>query len=259
MSGDAVSFKGIVISSEEYGDNDRLLTILTGTRGSVTVLAKGVAKKNSKHAFLCMSFMLCDFTVNASNGYFYLKEADIIENNAGITVSLEATTVAFHIAELVRYSSYDNMSTDDLYELTNYAYYHLSRCPQDYKIVYAAFNWRFLYQLGFNNTYNCCDLCGKEFDIKSDSVFVDTVSNKILCFNCVNRKILDKYFALSHVSVTALNYFIISPYKRLFNVRAESNLLDSLMQFTTVYLAQAMEHEVKTLETLKKLDNPFEF
>ncbi|MCQ2482423.1 MAG: DNA repair protein RecO, partial [Clostridia bacterium] len=145
MSGDAFSFKGLVVSSLEFKDNDRILTVLTSDLGCISVIAKGVTKNNSKHAYLCMPFLLCDFTVTFSKGYYYLKEADIIQNNVGISSSLEATTVAFHISEIIKFASFDNIATADIYELTNYAFYHLSRVPDDYKLVYSAFNWRLLF------------------------------------------------------------------------------------------------------------------
>lgn len=253
MSGDSLSFKGIVISSSEYKDKDRLLSVLTRDLGLITIMAKGIAKMNSRHAFLSMSFVFCDFTVTKSGAFYYLKEASIIENNMGLSSSLEGMTVAYHMSELIRFSSFDNMPTEDLYELTNYAFYHLSHKPEDYKVIYVAFNWRLLYLLGFNKVYDYCDRCGEEFNTNS-FLYVDIDNSHIVCQNCCSSYEKESLYELPLVAVNALNYFIESDIRKLFNASVEDSLLKLLMSFTTIYAAVALERQITTLDSLSNLE-----
>lgn len=253
MSGDAFSFKGLVVSSLEFKDNDRILTVLTSDLGCISVIAKGVTKNNSKHAYLCMPFLLCDFTVTFSKGYYYLKEADIIQNNVGISSSLEATTVAFHISEIIKFASFDNIATADIYELTNYAFYHLSRVPDDYKLVYSAFNWRLLFLMGFNKIYDECDSCKTTVTDNSSEFFLDAEQNRLLCGNCIKAYAKEKYYRMSNGTIKALNYFIESDINRLFNAKADDSLLIFLMRFTTTIISFSLDRDFKTLNSLREI------
>lgn len=253
MNSDSLSFKGIVISSNEYKDKDRLLSVLTRDYGLITIMAKGIAKMNSRHAFLSMSFIFCDFTVTKSGAFYYLKEASIIENNMGISSSLEGMTVAYHISELIRFSSFDNMPTQDLYELCNYAFYHLSSKPLDYKVVYAAFNWRLLHLLGFNKTYDYCDKCGSS--IGNTSTYSINVDNgQFYCQACCSPYETGSIFNLNPASINALNYFIEADIKKLFNVNIDSGLVKTLMSFTTLFASVALERQITTLDSLSNLE-----
>ena len=94
---DPFNCRGLIIKSDDYKEKDRLLSVLTSDRGLITICAKGVAKPGSSLGFVSMPYMLCDFVVSVSHGYYYLKDASIIESNSGIMESLEQMTVAAHI------------------------------------------------------------------------------------------------------------------------------------------------------------------
>ena len=93
---DPFNCRGLIIKSDDYKEKDRLLSVLTSDRGLITICAKGVAKPGSSFGFVSMPYMLCDFVVSVSHGYYYLKDASIIESNSGIMESLEQMTVAAH-------------------------------------------------------------------------------------------------------------------------------------------------------------------
>ena len=95
---DPFNCRGLIIRSAEYKEKDRLLSVLTSDRGLITICAKGVAKPGSSLGFVSMPYMLCDFVVTVSHGYYYLKDASIIESNSKIMESLEQMTVAAHIS-----------------------------------------------------------------------------------------------------------------------------------------------------------------
>ena len=75
---DPFNCRGLIIRSNEYKDKDRLLSVLTSDRGLITICAKGVAKPGSSLGAVSMPYMLCDFVVTVSHGYYYLKDLSII-------------------------------------------------------------------------------------------------------------------------------------------------------------------------------------
>mgnify|MGYP003309668158 CR=1 FL=1 len=123
---DPFNCRGLIIRSSEYKDKDRLLSVLTSDRGLITICAKGVAKPGSSLGSVSMPYMLCDFTLSDSHGFWYVKEALIIESNSGILNDLMALAVASHIADVLDKSYLNSEVSKSSYELTIYSYYALS-------------------------------------------------------------------------------------------------------------------------------------
>ena len=94
---DSFTARGVILHSREYKEKDRLVSFLTSDRGLITVLAKGSAKLGSRNAYVSVPFMVCDFVITSSHGFYYLKDGSIVENNSSIMGNLEALTVASHL------------------------------------------------------------------------------------------------------------------------------------------------------------------
>ena len=78
------SCRGIILASREFKEKDSLVSVLTADRGLVTICAKGSGRPGSKSAFASIPFMVCDFVVSVSHGYYYLKEGTIEMTDAQI-------------------------------------------------------------------------------------------------------------------------------------------------------------------------------
>ena len=137
---DPFNCRGLIIKSDDYKEKDRLLSVLTSDRGLITICAKGVSKPGSSLGFVSMPYMLCDFVVSVSHGYYYLKDASIIESNSKIMDSLEQMTVAAHISALLVDCTLQSENAREAYELAAYAYYMLANNKDKYLLIYSACN-----------------------------------------------------------------------------------------------------------------------
>ena len=111
------SCRGIILASREFKEKDRLVSVLTADRRLVTICAKGSGRPGSKSAFASIPFMVCDFVVSVSHGYYYLKEGTIVENNSDIMNSLEAMTCASHMSACLLDSTFQGDMAHEAYEL----------------------------------------------------------------------------------------------------------------------------------------------
>lgn len=248
MPGDSFRVKGIILSSEDFKEKDKLVTILTGTHGIIRVCAKGSNKVGSKSSFLSVPFMLCELVISISNGYYYFKDGTIIENNSGIYNSLEAIAAAGHIADSLKESIHQSDNMQDAYELAVYAYYSLANNNSKYSIICSAFNWRLLNILGLAITYTSCDAC--EEILASGNYILSLDDGTILCSNCARFSKRNNYLTLNGKEVEALNYFANAPLNMLFNVSANEQIVSDLQNFTFRYLSQKFDRNFNALEEL---------
>lgn len=246
---DPFNCRGLIIKSDDYKEKDRLLSVLTSDRGLITICAKGVAKPGSSLGFVSMPYMLCDFVVSVSHGYYYLKDASIIESNSGIMESLEQMTVAAHISALLVDCTLQSENAREAYELAVYAYYMLANNKDKYLLIYSAFNWRLLTIAGFTVQYDLSNPSYKGTGDKPDRFLlniaggVNNVSNQNRSFDRL----------LEAPSVKALNYFATCDLKRLFTSSADKKTEKELKDFTTDYISIHFEKIYDTLSVLNNL------
>ena len=232
------SCRGIILASREFKEKDRLVSVLTSDRGLVTICAKGSGRPGSKSAFASIPFMVCDFVVSVSHGYYYLKEGTIVENNSDIMNSLETMACASHMSACLLDSTFQGENTHEAYELAAYAFYMLAKRPQDYLIVYSAFNWRLLTIAGFTVKYDITNNGGEPVT-PGNNYLVSLVGGTIeLAKNSKAARLTGTdYRILSYDCVDALNYFFDCPLNRLFTAKASETVVEDLKDFTTAYLS----------------------
>ena len=239
---DPFNCRGLIIRSTEYKEKDRLLSVLTADRGLITICAKGVAKPGSSLGCFSMPYMLCDFVVTISHGYYYLKDASIIESNAKIMESLEQMTVAAHISSCLMDCTLQSENAKEAYELAVYAYYMLANNKGKYLLIYSAFNWRLLAIAGFTVLYDLEDSIGKSKYLINIAGGEGSDGNN----RAFNRM-------LEEPSVRALNYFATCDLKKLFTATADKKTEQELKEFTTDYLSIHFDKIYDTLNILNTL------
>ncbi|MBU4017301.1 DNA repair protein RecO, partial [Patescibacteria group bacterium] len=93
--------EGIIIKRRNYGEADRLLTVLTKNTGKIQVKATGIRKitsRRSPHVELLNHSVL---GLYRGRSYPILTECETIDNFSPIKNSLEKIGHAFHLCELV--------------------------------------------------------------------------------------------------------------------------------------------------------------
>lgn len=239
MASDPISIRGVILSSREFKEKDRMLTVITADRGIVSFCVKGVSGKNAKNAFVSVPYMLCDFVITRSGNFNYMKEGNIIESNSGIMGSLECMAVAGHIARILSDAVLQSDNAKSAYELCVYAYYALGKFPERYVEIYCAFNWKFLTDMGFTDIY--------VLDGSAQTYYISTEDSKI----SVGRT----GFKIDIRSIKALNFIATHEPKEIFNITLNDQLKDELRRFTTQYLQNQFEYEIK--DPIKKLELEF--
>lgn len=247
------SCRGIILASREFKEKDRLVSVLTADRGIVTICAKGSGRPGSKSAFASIPFMVCDFVVSVSHGYYYLKEGTIVENNSDIMNSLETMTCASHMASCLIDSTFQGEIAREAYELAAYAFYMLAKRPQDYIVIYSAFNWRLLTIAGLTVKYDLTNDGAEE--IKPGNIYLVSLTGGTIetAKNTKARFTGTDYRILPYDCIEALNYFFECPVNRLFTAKASEEVVMELKDFTTAYLSVQFDKKYDGLSLLDEI------
>ena len=96
----ALTVEGLILKRSNFGEADRMLTILTKNLGKISVVARGVRKITSRRAGNVELLNIVKVGLFKGKGYT-LTEAQSIKTFPRIKSNLAVSTSAFHILELV--------------------------------------------------------------------------------------------------------------------------------------------------------------
>ena len=252
MASEPISLRGVILTSREFKDKDRIISFLSSTAGVIDICVKGTGKQGSKLQSATIPFVVCDVVISMTGSFYYLKEVSLVYSNSEIYQNLEALVCANHIGSLLSSSYIEQTNSREFYELCVYTYYKLSEKPSDFKIIYSAFNWRFLNILGLNIQYDLCSGCSSKLD---SYTYLSLTTGESYCNPCFQKKAYNEYlFPMSGAAIKALNSFLTADLKKLFSVNLDNESLDQLVDFTTKYIDSQLEGTYDELiDLLKKI------
>lgn len=145
----AFTTEGIILKRINFGEADRVLTVLTDRFGKISVIAKGVRRITSRRAGNIEVLNRVKLHIFKAKSYT-LSEAESVETFAGIKNNLTLSTYAFHILELVDRLVPEEQKNPQVYSLVLEILELLKNNPR--QIFIRAFEIKLLSQLGFWST-----------------------------------------------------------------------------------------------------------
>ncbi|HUT77608.1 MAG TPA: DNA repair protein RecO [Polyangia bacterium] len=103
MTGVHCTARAFLLRAVDYGESDRVLTLLTETGGKVTVMARGARRSARRFAGALEPLALIEVTLSPGRGALpLLSEAVLLEPHAGLSRGLERFGAASLVIELAR-------------------------------------------------------------------------------------------------------------------------------------------------------------
>lgn len=95
-----VKADGLVLRSTDYGENDKMVTLLTAEHGKLSAAVKGVRKAGAKLRFACQPFCFAEYVFAGRCGRFTVTQASLHNGFYDIRNSVEAYYAAAGILEV---------------------------------------------------------------------------------------------------------------------------------------------------------------
>jgi DNA repair protein RecO (recombination protein O) len=143
----AVTTEGLILKRTNFGEADRVLTVLTDRYGKISVIARGVRKITSRRAGNIEVLNRVKLHLFKSTKNFTLSEAEAIETFDKLKSNLTLSTTAFHILELVQRLVPEDQRNPQLYQLAISIFQILEKNPR--QIFIRSFEVKILTLLGF--------------------------------------------------------------------------------------------------------------
>ena len=254
--------KGIVLRSAEYGESDKLLTLLTHEKGKLVVCVKGGKSIKSKHMPSCELFAYSEFALYEKGGKYWVRESYLCESFFRVRRELEPMYLGQYLCEVAcEFALYD-MPDDTLLRLLLNSLFLLCSDSKDRRIIKAAFELKAASVEGFLPNIEGCAFCGK----MTDTVYFEAIEGDIVCSECKNRlnrneEVYERMAAspvliLDRSLIDAVSYIIKAPVEKVYSFSLPDRELDRLSAVCETFLLHQVEHGFRTLDFYKTLQRP---
>lgn len=201
--------KGIVVSSKDFKDSDKIVTLFTLEKGIVYAKLVGVKKPKAKLKAAKEIFCFADFDVVSKTGDFStITSATVIETFHNISSDLDAFYSACFILETLKIVGKENQPNQPLFLETLKALKSLAYGKAAPNVVKMKFLIKIFEALGYRLSLEKCACCGEGFVHKR---FFSWEDGAIVCNNCKPLR-ADEISPLIHATMRLASE---TPYEKL--------------------------------------------
>lgn len=252
---------GLVLREVKTGEADKVLTLLTGKRGKITVNAKGTASFKSKYAASTQIFTYSTFLLRKRGNFNYIRDTYFIESFEKIRYDLEKLSLANYICDVAFDLAQEDMEDEDFLSLVLNTLYALANRDLPIELVKGAFEFRAAVQSGFMPDLSACGHCGCEL---VEDCTMDVMNGRLLCKKCktlvendpayfTDNSLAKIMIRVSPPVLASLRYIENSTPKKFLAFALGKTELALFEVVCERYLLNHLEHGFASLEYYKKI------
>ena len=239
--------RGIIIKRMNYGEADRILTILTEKQGKIKVIAKGSRKILSKLGGSLEPFCLVDFIFHEGRIFYIVTSASVVKHFEKIHTDIDKTSKAFYIGELLDKFLEEKEKHSEVFEL--FAKYLENLENADDPILIPVFSAKILENLGFKPVTSKCLHC--ENKLIPEQNFWDDIEGGVICKDCHEKFGHGREIENDVIKILRLVF------SADFRVGSKININDKFKNQTAAvlenYIEGVLEREIKSKKFMKEI------
>lgn len=255
---------GLVISERDFGENDKILTVLTERYGKVSVIAKGAKSMRNRHIPCTQLFAYGSFGLRKTGNFYYITDSDLIENYYDIRNDILKVALATYICDVVSDVTQEGNNDDEILRLTLNMLYAISKDLKQPEVIRAVFQIRLASELGFAPDLDGCSLCN---DNTYDTYYFDILDGIITCQECrkkANFKVEeDSPYIIKGINkpivivtksiINAINYIVNARQERVLSFSLDDSQWTSLFDVSEKFLLNHLERGFFSLNFYKSM------
>ena len=233
---------GIVIKSSVTGEADRIVWVLTRSRGIIRAFAKGARGTKSRLHGATSLFAFCTFMFTEKNNVYNINEAEIKEVFFDLRKSMETLTLAQYFCEVISKAIPENSDEDIYLRLLLNSLHFLSKGAKHELLIKSVFELRLAASAGFMPSLVACDICG---EFITDIMYFDCQTGLLYCEGCGHGKMLPR---LPSSVVSAMRHICFSDFSKIFSFELSEENLTVLNRMTETYLKGVIGQDFRLLK-----------
>jgi len=240
--------EAIVLRRSDFGEADRLLTVLTPHLGKLRLLAKGARKPTSRKAGHLELFTRTQLLVARGRNLDIITQAQTIEPHRALRSDLWRMSHAYYVAELVDRFSEEQSENKMLYQLLCDVLDWICE-SSDLALTMRFFELHMLSLVGYRPQLFECPRCGTSLEPVTNYFSAD--AGGVLCPRCGETR--RGLRAISVPALKVLRYLQTQSYAQCAALRLRSSTHAEMEELMRHYLVYTLERQLKSVEFLEIL------
>ena len=177
----------IVLRYANYKDNDRIVTLLSPSRGKISAAIRGCRKPQSHHLNAAELFALGDYMLAESGGRATVTSVHLIETFYPLRNDFDRLACGTYLLNLAESVAEPEQEEQELFMLLLHTLSRLTFSDQDWKPLLAGFLLHFAACQGFKPRLNHCVFCEKRME--TGPWFFDLEEGGLCCGECRQKNL----------------------------------------------------------------------
>jgi len=235
--------KAVIIKTQDFKENDKLVWFYTEKLGKITAVVRGAKKSKSK--FLALTLPLCygEYMVYKGKNLYTLQEGKIINSFQGLLNNLHKLTFSSYLCELIDIACSDNEINVEIFRNLVTTLYLLNTDALDYELLIRAFELKLLKSTGYNLTLDRCSVCRKKI---SSSNYISLSYYGGVCEECPREHGL----FVSKGTYNALRFLMNMNVDKLYRLNLNNDIKAEIEKVTTFLISNNYARKPKSLDML---------
>ncbi len=242
----------IILSRRDFGESDRLLTLLSPDQGKIRAIAKGARKPSAKVSGHVELFARSDVVIHKGRNLDILSQAELIEPYLGLREDLGRGAYANYVAELLdRFTADEADDGGGLFPLLDQTLTRIAYAA-DPRLAVRFFELRLLDLVGFRPELNECVvsraelLPERQFFSHEEGGVVSRAAAPQLRSRLMELEI-DSLKLLRHLQRSA------DAYKRVNSLRISTALHSKVEAIMLGYIMHLLERKLESVDFIRRL------
>lgn len=242
----------LILKRRDFGEADRMLTIITPKHGRRDAIAKGARKPTSTKTGHVELFTRADMLVNVGRDLDIVSQAVMMEPYLELREQLERGAYASYVAELViRFSAEDDAEDDAaLFDLVADTFARL--CDEaDIRLVVRYFEMRLLDLVGFRPELNQCVISFEP--IKPEDQFFSYGDGGVVSPSQMHLS--GSLIPISLQTLKLLRHMQRSPYSHVKSLNVLKALHADVERVMLGYITYILERKLQSVDFIRRIRN----
>lgn len=239
----------IVLRRVDYGDADRIVTLLTREYGKLAAIAKGARRGKSRVSGSLDLFARSTMMLAKGRNLDVVAQVERRSDARHIAGNLERTAYACLVTEVVDKVLEDRHPVDEIFELVVQTLTYLNAVERSPRADAAWFLLRILEVLGYQPQLQDCAGCGAP--LPEAAGWFSPLLGGVLCTSCAGHQQAGSALSVNALKVLRL---MAAGQAELFDrLRLTPELLHEIEQALHAQLEYHLDRHLKSLEFLRSI------
>lgn len=219
-----ISIEGFVLNTLKYGENSKILNILTNDKGIIGVISKGCLKEKSKLRVVSANFVYAVFHIYyKENKLGTLISADVINYLINTKSDIEKLGYLSYLSELTK-NVYKHSNNPNIYDIFISA---IKKQEEGFnsKVITNIVEIKFLNYLGVGLYLDGCVVC--------DEGKVVSISHNKGGYVCSKHRTTEPLYDASVLKMIKLYYYV--DISKISELNIKDDVINQIDNFLTIY------------------------